>query len=277
MKTLFLAVLLTSGFNSFAQYYYRDIIGTKETEQMIQSYLRNKVTRVSLTSYDADNTRSDDFFVEQIFSTASLNLKTTTRSGMSDQSILITTVNAKGQVVKTTDSTGIMVSTTSYTYNADGTLAATTNNSTDTTKNGLSEDHIWQYVNGKVSRMLRIKDKVDTTVVQFKLDDNSNVVEEQSFHKGVKNDPVYYYYDSKNRLTDIVRFNNKAKRLLPEYMFEYSDENQVIQRITVPANGSNYLIWRYQYSPNGLKVKEAVFDKQKQLIGKIEYSYQFGG
>ena len=28
-------------------------------------------------------------------------------------------------------------------------------------------------------------------------------------------DRIYYYYDEKNRLTDIVRYNKKAKKLLP--------------------------------------------------------------
>jgi YD repeat-containing protein len=59
-------------------------------------------------------------------------------------------------------------------------------------------------------------------------------------------------------------------------MFEYSAKNQVIQRITVPGNGSNYLIWRYQYDDRGLRVREAIFDKYKQLTGKIEYQYQMG-
>ena len=77
-------------------------------------------------------------------------------------------------------------------------------------------------------------------------------------------------------MTDVVRYNKKAKRLLPDYMFEYSDANQVIQKITVPASGSDYLIWRYQYDAKGLKIREACFDRQKQLTGKIEYNYRFG-
>jgi YD repeat-containing protein len=59
-------------------------------------------------------------------------------------------------------------------------------------------------------------------------------------------------------------------------MFEYSASNQVIQKITVPSNGSQYLIWRYQYDERGLKIKEAIYNKQKQLTGKIEYLYSFG-
>jgi len=59
-------------------------------------------------------------------------------------------------------------------------------------------------------------------------------------------------------------------------MFEYSSSNQVIQRISVPAVGSKYLIWRYQYDNRGLKVKEAIYDRYKQLNGKVEYLYSFG-
>ena len=96
--------------------------------------------------------------------------------------------------------------------------------------------------------------------------------------RGVRSEPVYYYYNENNQLTDIVRFNKKAKRLLPEYMFEYSEDNRVIQKITVPANSFDYLIWRYQYNQQGLKTKEAIYskdDKRKQL-GRIEYQYFFG-
>jgi hypothetical protein len=37
-----------------------------------------------------------------------------------------------------------------------------------------------------------------------------------------------------------------------------------------------YNIWRYIYDSKGLKTKEALFDKEQQLSGKIEYSYTFG-
>ncbi|HEY1870883.1 MAG TPA: hypothetical protein VGG71_07475, partial [Chitinophagaceae bacterium] len=58
---------------------------------------------------------------------------------------------------------------------------------------------------------------------------------------------------------------------------EYSDSNQVIQKITTIASGDvGYIIWRYSYSQNGLKAKEASFNKDKTMIGKIEYAYQFG-
>ena len=123
--------------------------------------------------------------------------------------------------------------------------------------------------------MLRIKNKVDTIYVSFKTDEKGRIIEEQETRKGVKSEPYYYYYNNSGQLSDIVRYNPKARRLLPEYMFEYSPSNQVIQKITVPSGSDKYLIWRYQYNAQGLKTKEAIYDKQKQLTGKVEYQYSF--
>ena len=64
-------------------------------------------------------------------------------------------------------------------------------------------------------------------------------------------------------------------------MFEYDDKNQVIQRITVLATVRydtkmpDYLIWRYGYDDKGLRTKEVLYGKEKELKGKIEYSYTF--
>jgi hypothetical protein len=40
------------------------------------------------------------------------------------------------------------------------------------------------------------------------------------------------------------------------------------------SGSANYLIWRYSYNENGMKEKEVVFNKQKELLGRIEYRYQ---
>ena len=276
MKFFFLTSFLAFIIAANAQYYYKDIVGTRETASLIKTYRTNKVSRVVLNSYDAENTKNDDFYVEQVFSIPNQFLKTTTRFGITNESVLIAFTDANGNVIKTIDSSQTISTTSVYNYNEQGMLLSVVSTSSDTSSNNQTEEHRWEYNDGKVVRMLRIKDKKDTAYVSFKTDDKGNIVEEQSVRKGVASEPVYYYYDNTNRLTDIVRFNTKAKRLLPEYLFEYSPSNQVIQKITVPANGSEYLIWRYQYDDKGLKIKEAVFDKHKQLTGKIEYQYQFG-
>ncbi len=277
MKSTFFFSFILLALGTDAQYYYKDIIGTRETTELIKAYRINKVSRVLLNSYDADNTKNDDFYVEQVFSSPDQMLKTITRSGVTNESVLISYADANGNVIKTIDSSQAITSTTIYNYNTEGMLQLVTSSSIDTAHSiNQIEEHRWEYNNGKIARMLRIKDKKDTAYISFKTDDMGNIIEEKSVRKGIVSEPVHYYYDNNNRLSDIVRYSNKAKRLLPEYLFEYSPANQVIQKITVPANSSEYLIWRYQYDNKGLKIKEAVFDKYKQLTGKIEYLYQFG-
>ncbi|HEY0355408.1 MAG TPA: hypothetical protein VGC29_04340, partial [Flavisolibacter sp.] len=114
MKSIFLVAVLFSTLPATAQYYYKDIIGTRESAELIRSYTRNKVNRVVLSSYDAENTRIQDFSIEQEFSPSSQVLKTTSRTGAGQPSILFTYVDASGNVNRTVDSSNLVVSTTNY-------------------------------------------------------------------------------------------------------------------------------------------------------------------
>ena len=278
MKSLLLAAVLFIGLSSPAQYYYKDIIGTKESSELIKCYMKNNVGRVLLTTYDADDTRSDNLFVQQEFSSVKKVLKTMTGTGAdnANASIVLTYADENGNIARTVDSSGHVIHTTTYNYDANGNLNQVTISSSDSTINE-TEQHFWQWQNGKPSKMIRVKNHRDTTYVDLKLDEDGNVVEETHTGKRLKSKPYYYYYNENNQLTDIVQYNDRAKQLLPEYMFEYSSSNQVIQKITVPTNTSDYLIWRYQYNPQGLKVKEVVYSKndKKNPMGKIEYQYSF--
>ena len=276
MKTLLVSICLLYSLTGFTQHYYIDIIGTRETAGIMQAYLKNKVSHVILSSFDETNAPIKDFYVEQNFDAAKRILQTITRSDEAHASVLLSYLDDNNLVVKTTDSSDFMVSNSIYNYDPSGKLLSIVNSSLDSSgKSSETEQHIWNYNNNRIATMLRIKNRRDTSYVNFKLDENGNVIEEQETRKGVKSDPVYYYYDANNRLTDIVRFNKKANRLLPEYMFEYSPSSQLVQKITVPANSDNYLIWRFQYSNQGLKTKEIIYNKLKKLTGKIEYQYSF--
>ena len=276
MRAVFLVTVIICSLTASAQHYYKDIVGTRESAELIRNYMKNKVSRVVLTSYDAENTRMQDFYVEQQFSPATLVLKTISGSSQNNPSILLTYANAEGNVIKTVDSSNLVVSTTSYSYNANGQLQEIIHSSSDSARFiNKSDRHIWYWNGIHPSRMIRIKNGNDSTIVEFKLDDQGNVIEENEIRKGVKSSPVFYYYNDQNQLTDIVRHNSKVGILLPEYMFEYSEKGEVIQKITVPINNPDYLIWRYQYNTNGLKTKEAIYDKHKSLNGKIEYQYSF--
>lgn len=276
MKTVFgLASLLLSVAAS-AQYYYKDIVGTKESSDLIRTYTANKVRTVKLNSYTINNTPLSDFNIQQEFLPAQKALQTVTKSAYTSPSYLTTYVDAAGRVVKTTDSTGSVVNTTMYAYNNAGNLSAVLFQAGDSLAATQTDDHLWQYnAQGRITKMLRIKNKKDTAVVSFKLDDAGNIIEEQEKHGVLTEEPYYYYYDKAARLTDVVRYNKAARKLLPETMLEYSDNAQVIQRITVPQNSDDYLIWRYAYDAKGLKTKEVIFNKQKEQTGKVEYVYTY--
>jgi YD repeat-containing protein len=276
MKPCLLALAFFMTATTQAQYYYKDIVGTREASELVKVYTANKVSKVLLASYDAENTRSEDFYVEQQFNPVTRTLRTISRSGASNQSILTSVADASGNVVQTSDSSDMIISTTVYNYNDAGLLLSIISTSADTGRVSVTtEEHLWQYNNNRIASMLRIKNKTDTTYVQFALDAQGNVIEEKATRRGIRSETVHYYYDDQNRLSDVVRYNALAGRLMPEYMFSYSDNNQLIQKITIPSTNSQYLIWRYQYNAQGLKTREAIYDKQKQLTGKIEYQYSF--
>lgn len=277
MRSLLLAAVVFTSLSSFAQYYYKDIVGIKESSDIIKTYMKTKVTRVLVTSFDAENVKNDDFKVQQEFSFLEGVLKTTTQTTPENATTLFTYVDANGNVTRTMETNGSVTSSSEYTYDASGNLTSIISTSSDSTITE-KELHLWQWNDGKPVRMLRIKNEKDTAVVDFVLDENGNVIEEVETRQKSRSRPVYYYYNENNQLTDVVRYNERAGQLLPEYMFEYSPSNQVIQKITVPANNSDYLIWRYLFNAQGLKTKEAIYSKhdKKTPIGRIEYQYSFG-
>lgn len=275
MKFLLSALLLPFSLAASAQYYYKDIVGTQETNEQLKHYREAGVRGVVLTSYDADGSKSDDLAVQQGFSG---NTLTTTTVLDSNTTVLQTFLDDQGRVARTVDSSETAMAITMYTYNAAGRLARTESQTTDPTGKFVQrEEHRWEWNGTTPLRMVRIRNGVDSSEVRFVADEKGRVSEEHSRRPGQPEDVVYYYYNEANRLTDVVRFNEKAKRLLPEYMFEYDDAGRVIQRITVPANNSNYSIWRYQFDNRGLKVREALYDRNKQLTGKVDYQYTTGG
>lgn len=278
MKTVLLLLLSAFCLSASAQYYYKDIIGTKESSDLIAAYRKNNVEAVALKTYTIDNTPIETLSVEQRLAPNTQTLRTITKTDYLPESVLTTYFDAAGQVLKTTDSSADgFTNITQYQYNSNGQLASILTTYGDTLAALQSDEHIWQYdAQNRVGRMLRIKNKKDTAVVTFKLDDAGNVIEEQETVRYIKEEPVYYYYDAKNRLTDIVRYNKKAARLLPEQMFEYATNNQLVQRTTIPQNSADYLIWRYSFNDKGLKAKEEIFDKEKELTGKVLYSYTYG-
>lgn len=279
-KSIVSAIILFFFLPSQAQYYYRDIILTAQSATQQQLYKKNQVISVQLHSYEADNSPSENFECKVVPNSSFTQTRTYTNAASTGISSLTAFYNFNGKLYKSVDSTAELVTTYTYTYDSTGKLySAASISSTADKQKGINKDetHIWHYTrDGYPYEMLYINNSNnDTTVVKFKLDDAHNVIEEESWYKNVSKGKTYYYYDSLNRLTDIVRFNPRLKRLMPDYIFEYNDNGNLNRMITVRAGNSDYLTWVYTYNDKNLKTEERCYNKQKKLLGKITYEYGF--
>ncbi len=282
-KILFPLILLLSTLHSTAQYYYNDIVGTMETNRQMKSYQTNKVKTVSVTGYDKRGVKTSDFSEFQEVKENGVALKTSSFNSM-NKTIIYARYDNQARVISSTDSSTAIVSVISYEYDTGGKINKVQNVTKDPANNfNQTETHQWIYnAAGKPEKMWRIINsgagaKPDSLEIRFVTDEDGNIGEERTFRKGVETGYLYYYYDENNRVTDIVRYNSKLKKLLPDFMFEYDDKDRMIQKITPTSSRTlGYLIWRYIFDDKGLKTKEALFNDDKELTGRLEYSYTFG-
>ena len=275
MKNLLIISFLITCCGAEAQYYYKDVIGTKETGDQMKKLVAAKIQSVTLTSFDADGSFTEDFFVQQIVTQNPYSLRTITRSDVTQESVLTSLFDDQLRLIKTIDSSGNLVNISVYEYDMKGNISIIKSWTIDSANNiSGQEEHEWIYKeNGRINKLLRKKNSVSADEIIFLYDEAGNIIEEQTMKNRKLQDNLYYYYNDKNLLTDIVRYNSRARRLLPDYMFEYSPAGQIIQKITVPGNSAEYFIWRYQYDVRGLKIKEACYNKSKDLLARIDYKY----
>lgn len=281
MKNFILFTLLLLSLSTQAQYYYNDIISTLETNRLMKTYQVNKVKTVSATGYDKQGVKATDFYEFHEIKENGSVLKSSSINNL-NKTVIYSRFDTAGRLISMADSSTAIQSLTTYEYDAAGNIIRVQNVITDPANDfNQQETHQWIYTSsGKPQKMWRIISSTgaaDSLEIRFIADDSGNTAEERTFRKGVETGYRYYYHDDKNRLTDIVRYNAKLKKLLPDVMFEYDDNDRVIQKIT-PTSSINlgYLIWRYIFGANGLKTKEALFNAEKQLTGRIDYSYTFG-
>lgn len=275
MKNLFLFCAVSISLPSFGQIYYKDLVSAAETDRIMKAFLTNKVVSVNASGFDAKGIKTNDFDEKREVLQNGTVLKTTTRHG-TDFSSSISKFDEHQKLIEVIDSSTGLMSNTLYNYDPSGKIISIKNITTDTaSKINSTEIHYWYYnAQGHPERMLQVINNSDSTEYKFHSDEKGNVSDEQSFRNGAAGEMIYYYYDNNNRLTDIVRYNEKLKKLFPDYMFEYDENNHVIQKLTTLSNLSlGYLIWRFVFNDKGLKTKEALYNKDKIMTGKIEYTY----
>ena len=268
-----LCVLVSFGAN--AQYYYKDVTISRQTIATTAKYKTHKIRSVEVISYENNGERTEDFSGAQTISSDYTRITTSFNTPLSGQSELTAFYDNQGRLTKNIDTADGSYSESQYYYNSNGTLQKISNVSVSAGQKSEKEDHLWFYnSNGQPEKMLRIKNDVDTTYVTFVLDENGNVAEENSRRRNASMPAYFYYYDDKNRITDVVIYNDKAKRLLPLYVFEYTNNDLIKKMIVIPEGTDEYQTWVYEYNASGLKTKETAFDKRKRVLGRIEYQYR---
>jgi hypothetical protein len=273
-KSLVLLTLLFISYYSNAQFYYNDVFNLKVSNKIYSNLIKNNIREISAVSTERDGTPTKGFAYLKSIKDNGNTVTTHTEletGGVTDD--VDTYMN--GLLTKSEDSADNVLTTVEYTYDADGKLLTVQTQTDDTAMSTHSTElHKWFYTGNEPDSMIRIKDKTDSTVVRLKKDDHNNVAEELWIKKRRVIEHYFYYYNSNNQLTDIVRFNNKAQQMLPDFLFEYDANGMLSQLTQIPQGSSDYVIWQYIYDERGLKTKDVLFDKRQQLLGTVTYTYR---
>jgi hypothetical protein len=271
---LLLAMIKTP---AFAQYYYKDIISIRQLLADRQTYKDQKIRTIEVHSFESDDQPSKGFFCEKKISKDYGQIDTYTRSYLTDKSLLSSYFNNKGYLIRSEDSSETNISVSNYVYDDnEGNLlniATSSRSSDDDFVTTSTETHQYIYdIKGQLQKMFRIKNQKDSTEIDFTLDEKGNVSEE--IEVAVDGGHFYYYYDNKNRLTDVVRYNFVKEKQLPDFIFEYNEEGQLSQMvISHEGISSSYTVWKYVYD-DGLRIKEKCYSKDNELLGYFEYEYK---
>ncbi|MFY7964009.1 MAG: hypothetical protein ACOVO1_03850 [Chitinophagaceae bacterium] len=278
MKKNALLLIAALGFlQANSQFYYSDIISNQIANSNYLSLKNSKIKKIIITNVPASNSgkEQDGVTIQQTFLNSWASLKTETNLSVGQKSNSTTTYD-NNRIIKKEDEAKNVNSVVYYEYNSAGKLASILSASEDTAvSKGFTEKHIWLYDDkGQPSKMFKVKNGIDTTTIIFLKDEQNNIAEERWMKAGKIIETYYYYYNDKNLLTDIVKFNLKVERMLPEFLFDYDTNNRVLKMTQIPFGSDNYVVWHYSYNDKGLKQAEFCYSKKGELLGQMEYTYE---
>lgn len=270
-----LTLLMTVSTAGISQYHYLDIVSNLQLSSEMKQFKEQKIRDIQVHSFESNGDPSKGFFCKKKISKDYRKIETYTKSAISEKSILISRFNTEGQLIASNDSSAISSSSNFYQYDSKGHLTKVINISAsmdDDFTSKMNEEHLYFYdAKGRCLKMLRIKNQLDTATVLFTSDEKGNIIDENDLGKNGKH--YYYYYDSKNRLTDVVKYNSLRDKLLPDLLFEYNSASQVTQMITTEEGiSNNYYVWKKIYN-EGLRIIEKCFSKENELLGYFEFEY----
>lgn len=274
MKRLLTISLLACFSSGYGQYYFNDLISIQMGNEQYRMLRAQRIRQISATSFEADNTVTDGFKLEEEISLDGkrIQLRTAIASGHTSVTDRFYELS---KIRRTQTYSNGIGNKTAYTYTPNGLIQSIAITTTDSAMKSTDiELHEWNYDDkGLPVSMWLIKNRTDSTLIELKKDEKGLVIEEDWKKNKRTKETYYYYYDAANHLTDIVRYNARLKKLIPDFQYEYDSTGKVTQMIQISMGSASYFIWKYQYNENGLKAQESGYDKEKKLAGKIVYTY----
>ena len=276
MKKIFfgLIVLLLAGYTTAAQYYYNDIINNKQILAELAVLKEKKIKGIKVTSLESTGEESGGFICQKKINRDFTEVEIYTETNESYPNTFISYFDKTGLLKKTVDSSEAGATTIDYAYDIAGrliTINSSKHFATDDDAGVVNEQHIYTYNTGGIlQQMTLVKNNRDTTVYAFEADETGNIIIEKNSKTA---EVYYYYYDTKNRLTDIVHRYSYQKTLFTESTFEYDETGRLIKMVTSEKEGAYFFTWRYNYE-DGLRTDERCFSKEGSLMGSVEYKYK---
>ena len=273
MRGLMLFLFITQYSLVSGQYYYTDLIGLQQTQKNYEIIRKNRIKAISGTGISA---------AEEVTILSKTEIPTDgkkiTRTLSENNSTreLVYQFYELGRLKKTAIKKPGTETIIDYQYNPNGLLTTLLSTTKDSASgSSITELHQWEYSSGGTpKKMIKKTNGVDSVTVEFQTDSSGLVLEETWIKKGKKIETYYFYYNPDNRITDIVRFNTTAQKLLPDYVFEHNERGQLVKMIQIGLNGRNITHWDYSYFPNGLREMEIAKDRNKNLIIRTQYQFE---
>ncbi len=274
IKRVFVTVLIVAvSVVLKAQYYYNDIVNNKAVLAELAMLKEKKIKGVKVLSLESTGVESEGFACQKKINRDFTEVKIYTETNESYPNTFISSFDKTGLLQKTIDSSEAGATTTDYRYDGAGRLVSiiSSKHFSDDEAGFSNEQHLYQYSSaGILQQMKLIKNNRDSTLYVFEADEAGNIIIEKNAKTG---ELYYYYYDQKNRLTDVVHSYNVQKSLFSEFTFEYNSEGQLTKMVTSEKEGAYFFTWRYNYE-DGMRRNEKCYSKEGRLMGSIEYEYK---
>ena len=258
------------------QYYFNDIVANAQTHQQYKLLRAQRVKKITGYTREAgQDSGGDVLFTQEISMDGKrITLYSTEQNGKTSRTI---TYYNLGKLVKTESNNKNTQSTTLYTYHESG-LPSRIQTTTRDTFLAATNTEIHEYFFKKDSTLdfaYIIRNNSDTVQVYFTTNEQKQVLDETWKRKQKEIEKYYFYYDNKKQLTDIVRYNSIANKLLPDFVYTYNEAGNISEMMQVPRAGNNYVVWKYTYNEKGLKLMDNCYNKNKSLIGSLAYVYEY--